>query len=150
MGVLGTVILVFIVLHMSGFWYQYKFGEVPYMMSETGEPIAKTGEVIVGGVIQQGEVMLNEASVGPAMKDLHHIVLEAFKEWYIVLIYVLAMIAIAFHLWHGFSSAFQSVGVNHKAYTPVIKKLGYGFAIVIPGLFAIIPVSYTHLRAHET
>jgi succinate dehydrogenase / fumarate reductase cytochrome b subunit len=56
------------------------------------------------------------------------------------LFYVLSMSVLAFHLWHGFASAFQSLGLNHPKYTPVIKLFGRGFAIVVPLLFAIIPV----------
>jgi succinate dehydrogenase / fumarate reductase cytochrome b subunit len=50
------------------------------------------------------------------------------------------MSVLAFHLWHGFSSAFQSLGLNHPKYTPLISIFGRGFAIVVPLLFAIIPV----------
>jgi succinate dehydrogenase / fumarate reductase cytochrome b subunit len=50
------------------------------------------------------------------------------------------MFALAFHLWHGFQSAFQSLGVNSSKLTPVIKFFGRAFAIVVPLLFAIIPV----------
>jgi succinate dehydrogenase / fumarate reductase cytochrome b subunit len=55
---------------------------------------------------------------------------------------VLAMIVLAFHLWHGFQSAFQSLGVNNK-FTPIIKTFGKLFAVIVPLLFAIIPV-YIH------
>jgi succinate dehydrogenase / fumarate reductase cytochrome b subunit len=57
-----------------------------------------------------------------------------------VLFYVISMIVLAYHLLHGFQSAFQSLGFNHPKYTPFIKKLGAAFAILVPLLFAIIPV----------
>jgi succinate dehydrogenase / fumarate reductase cytochrome b subunit len=47
---------------------------------------------------------------------------------------------LGFHLWHGFSSAFQTLGINHPAYTPIIKVIGAFFALVIPGVFALIPI----------
>ena len=47
-------------------------------------------------------------------------------------IYILAFIFLSLHLLHGFQSAFQSVGFNHKKYTPTIKKLGYLYAIGVP------------------
>ena len=78
--------------------------------------------------------------MGPAMKDLHAEVYEAFKVWWIVLAYVIGMIAIAFHLWHGVQSAFQSIGANHEKYTPLIKKVGAAFAVGVPVLFGLIPV----------
>lgn len=113
MGILGTIILVFIVVHMSDFWYEYKFGELPYATYD-----------------------------GVEYKDLYVEVVEAFScIWYVVL-YVLSMAAISFHLIHGFQSAFQSLGLNHHKYTPVIHKVGYGFAIIVPLAFAIIPIFF--------
>jgi succinate dehydrogenase / fumarate reductase cytochrome b subunit len=50
------------------------------------------------------------------------------------------MLVLAFHLWHGFASAFQSLGVRHKRYTPAIELIGKLFAVIVPIAFAIIPV----------
>lgn len=52
-------------------------------------------------------------------------------------IYVLSFVLLALHLWHGFQSAFQTMGVNNK-YTPAIKNLGKAFAVVIPFGFVFI------------
>jgi succinate dehydrogenase / fumarate reductase cytochrome b subunit len=41
---------------------------------------------------------------------------------------------------HGFQSAFQSLGANHKSYMPLIKKAGYAFAILVPAGFASLPI----------
>ena len=49
------------------------------------------------------------------------------------------MVVLGFHLSHGFQSAFQSLGLRHKKYTPIIEKAGLGFSILVPVLFAIIP-----------
>jgi succinate dehydrogenase / fumarate reductase cytochrome b subunit len=57
-----------------------------------------------------------------------------------VLFYVISMLVLGYHLWHGFASAFQSLGLNHPLYMPIIKKIGMAFSIVVPFLFAIIPV----------
>ncbi len=73
-------------------------------------------------------------------KDLYAITVEAFKELWYVLLYVVSMIAIAFHLSHGFSSAFQSVGLSHPKIKNMASKLGYVFGIIIPLAFASIPV----------
>ena len=54
--------------------------------------------------------------------------------------YVISMAVLGFHLWHGFASAFQSIGLNHPKYTPLIKMFGRGYAVVVPLLFAIIPI----------
>ena len=51
--------------------------------------------------------------------------------------YVLAFVLLALHLWHGFQSAFQSVGFNNK-YTKCVKSLGKAYSILIPLGFVII------------
>ena len=76
------------------------------------------------------------------------IVAEAFKEVWIVVLYVVAMFGVAFHLAHGFESAFQSMGLNHKKYTPAIAKIGKAFSIVVPAAFAAMPI-YFFLKSLE-
>lgn len=72
--------------------------------------------------------------------DLYGVVIEAFHRPVYVGIYVIAMIILAIHLWHGFQSAFQTLGLNHPKYTPIIKFVGKVYAIIIPSLFALIPL----------
>jgi succinate dehydrogenase / fumarate reductase, cytochrome b subunit len=50
------------------------------------------------------------------------------------------MVIIALHLWHGFQSGFQTLGLNHSKYMPLIRALGKIIAIFIPLGFAIIPI----------
>ena len=68
----------------------------------------------------------------------YHETVEKFQDAWRVIIYVLSFVALALHLLHGFQSSFQSVGFNHNKYTPMIKKLGNAFAIIVPALFAFI------------
>jgi succinate dehydrogenase / fumarate reductase cytochrome b subunit len=56
------------------------------------------------------------------------------------ILYVLAMMVFAFHLWHGFASAFQSLGLKNKKYTPLISGFGKVFSVLVPLAFAIIPI----------
>lgn len=88
-------------------------------------------------------------------KDLYKVTIAFFKSegklfgvipkegLLFTILYVLAMATLALHLLHGFQSAFQSLGLNHPKYTPAIKGFGTFFAIVVPVLFAVIPV-YIH------
>lgn len=141
MGILGTIIFVYIVVHMQNFWYIYKFGQTPYMMSEDGSsPLLNDGSVVKDGLIENGNVVLAGDNLGPAMRDLYEIVIQGFQEPLLVAFYVLGMIAIAFHLIHGFQSAFQSFGLKGGKYGMLIDKLGLAFAIAVPLLFAVIPV----------
>lgn len=117
------------------------------------DQVGKEGEVIQAGlpqkqlVIKNGTELYNpqvDVKMGDLYKDLHKLTLDFFKDakygLFFTIGYVLAMIALAFHLWHGFQSAFQSIGVNSSKLTPVIKFFGKAFAIIVPLLFAIIPV----------
>jgi succinate dehydrogenase / fumarate reductase cytochrome b subunit len=88
-----------------------------------------------------------KVKVGEGYKDLHKITVAFFKDakygLIATILYVIAMAVLAFHLLHGFQSAFQSLGLNNPNWTPKIKFFGTAFAIIVPLLFAIIPV-YIH------
>ena len=92
------------------------------------------------------ELYYSQADVKTAdlYKDLYKLTVAFFKDakygLYFTIGYVLAMLALSFHLWHGFQSAFQTIGVNSSKLTPVIKFFFFFFAIIVPLLFAIIPV----------
>ncbi|MGB3801898.1 MAG: succinate dehydrogenase cytochrome b subunit [Lewinella sp.] len=113
MGSLGMVILAFIIVHMVQFWGQMHFTENVSAFSAEGYDGAK---------------------------DLYALVSATYESIWMVIFYVVAMIFIAFHLWHGFRSAFQTLGLNHKKYTPFIKAVGYAYSVLVPLGFAVIPV----------
>jgi succinate dehydrogenase / fumarate reductase cytochrome b subunit len=120
MGILGSVILIFLIVHMRSFWFEMKFGTMPTIQYEGNDLV---------------------------LKDMYSVVAEAFTQpWYVAL-YVVSMFAIAFHLYHGFQSGFQTLGLNHHRYTPIIKNIGmFAFAIVIPALFAAMPLYFLILN----
>ena len=123
MAVLGTIVLVFIVTHMQNFWWRMHFGDMPTQLVN-----------------------------GQELKDLHTVVMNFFDPAVnnmalaATALYVLGMAGLGFHLWHGFSSAFQSIGIRHEGYTPIIEKVGKAFAVVVPAAFASIPL-YLFLNA---
>ncbi|HUH25064.1 MAG TPA: succinate dehydrogenase cytochrome b subunit [Flavobacterium sp.] len=86
----------------------------------------------------------SDVKVAEGYKDLYKITMEFFKDAQYGLIftifYVFSMAVLAFHLMHGFASAFQSLGINNPKYNCFIKGLGKLFAIVVPALFALIPL----------
>jgi len=168
MAVLGTLILVFIVTHMVNFWAKMHFDEkMPlqtitveqmgqkmdyYVTTDTGKFFpADSAQLAQSGleIKNRTEFYNKQANVkmGEGYKDLHKITVAFFKDPKFGLIatiaYVLAMFVLAFHLLHGFQSAFQSLGLNNPKYMPAIKGFGKAFAIVVPLLFAAIPV-YIH------
>jgi len=73
-------------------------------------------------------------------RDLYRQEFENLSNPLVVGFYVLSMLVVGSHLWHGFSSAFQSLGVDHPRVTPLLLKAGKVFAIAIAGGFMIIAV----------
>ena len=73
-------------------------------------------------------------------KNLYLVVQEAFGNVAYVALYVVAQFALAYHLLHGFQSAFQTLGLNHKKYTPTIRFIGVAFSLIIPAAYAAIPL----------
>lgn len=106
MGLLGSLLLLFLVVHLANFWLPTKVA----VFSHT------------------------EHNTFNNMK-------EVFAEWYIVVIYLVGVIGLLYHLLHGFQSAFHSLGINHKKYTPIIKKAGIWFSIIVCALFAAMPIT---------
>lgn len=107
MGLLGTIILLFLIIHLKDFWMVSRFDTQ-------------------GGLTEE--------------KTLYHLMVQAFTSPIAVALYVLGCFSLAYHLLHGFSSAFQTFGINHKSYSPIIEKIGVAFSIVVPLIFASIPV----------
>lgn len=203
MGLLGTAILMFIVIHMANFWAKMHFDHMPlHTISKiediplgqnpmTGEVMKKPCEVTyylttkgdymdysyqvqedstyidfdkqklvkekVGKFDVKNETELvnrnSNLKLAEGYKDLHSLTYAFFgqdrsKQGYpkneyaliAVIAYVLSMMILAFHLNHGFASAFQSLGARHPRYTKAIALFGQGFSFLIPLAFAIIPV----------
>ena len=144
MGLLGTIILIFIVIHMNGFWYTYHFRELPYVEYRTNiETGVTTSQEISEAEFHDFVSFDNGTEQVVRAKNLYAVVDFAFQNWWLVAFYVLAMAALGFHLAHGFNSAFRTLGMNHRRYAPVIKKIGiYIFGVLIPLGFAAMPLYF--------
>lgn len=70
------------------------------------------------------------------------IVAGFFKIWWYAILYVIAVLLLGFHLNHGFQSAFQTFGWNHKKYFPLIQKIGTVYAILMTIGFASMPIYF--------
>jgi succinate dehydrogenase / fumarate reductase, cytochrome b subunit len=108
MGVLGSLLLIFLVVHLSHFWIDTKIA-----------------------------VFAGKANEHDTFNEMRLVFSNAFA----VLIYLIGVASLLYHLLHGFQSAFQSLGLNHKKYTPLIKKTGMWFSIIVCALFAAMPVT---------
>jgi succinate dehydrogenase / fumarate reductase, cytochrome b subunit len=123
MGLLGTLILIFLVLHLYHFWTPSRFGGMAGIKS------------------------LDEASLTTYNNEQVHNLYAEMKLVFennllIVIVYILGVISLCWHLLHGFQSAFQTFGVNHKRYTPIIKSAGVIYSVVICLLFALMPLAF--------
>jgi succinate dehydrogenase / fumarate reductase cytochrome b subunit len=80
---------------------------------------------------------------GLASDHLYYtIVVNFFQIWWYVALYIIAVILLGFHLNHGFQSAFQTFGWNHKKYFPLVKRIGSIYAIVMAFGFASMPIYF--------
>jgi len=107
MGILGTLLLLFLIMHISHFFFFTKIA-------------------LYSG--DQPHNLFSEMKL-------------VFSAWYLVALYLVGIIALFWHLLHGFQSAFQTFGLNHKRYTGIIKVAGIGYSIIICILFALMPLS---------
>ncbi len=107
MGILGTLLLLFLIMHLAHFF--------------VGTKVALYG--------------------GDQPHNLFEEMKEVFSQEWVVALYLVGIIALFWHLYHGFQSAFQTLGMNHKKYTPIIKAAGTGYAVIICLLFALMPLA---------
>jgi succinate dehydrogenase / fumarate reductase cytochrome b subunit len=71
------------------------------------------------------------------VRDLHRLVVETFEQPGWVFFYCLAMAIIGVHLWHGFGSAFESLGLPYRN---IVRRSGQALAVIIAGGFFLIPL----------
>jgi succinate dehydrogenase / fumarate reductase cytochrome b subunit len=73
-------------------------------------------------------------------RDLYRLEMETFANPLTVGFYVLSMVVVGSHLWHGISSAFQSLGGDHPTWTPRLLAAGKVFAVAIAMGFTAIAI----------
>jgi succinate dehydrogenase / fumarate reductase cytochrome b subunit len=110
MGILGTVILIFLVIHLRDFFYEIRFHEDKFTTDANGN------------------------------MDLFKEVVATFGMLPYSLLYFIAMFGLGYHLWHGFQSSFRSFGIMHRKYTPAIVAIGRIYTIIITGGFMFLPI----------
>lgn len=123
-----------------------------YMKVDTGRGATKaSSSMIISGMIllvfliihiwglKFGEVYETEV-MGTPMRDLYKLTVETFKNPMYTAFYVIVVTILGFHLRHGFSSAFQSLGFNHPKYKEKLQTAGKIFGFLIAGGFSIVPL----------
>lgn len=112
MALLGTLILLFLTLHLANFWVKTR----------------------ITGIEQFGVDAENQ-------ENLFAVMVQVFQSPIIVAIYVLGCFSLFWHLLHGFKSSFQSLGLNHVKYNEAIAVVGIAFSIIVPFIFALMPIT---------
>lgn len=74
--------------------------------------------------------------------DFYSMAYNLFTNNTYAILYIVLLLILGFHLNHALQSAFQSLGLNHSKYTPVIKAIGDFYSIVVPLGFILIPLYF--------
>lgn len=135
--------LIHIVLALTVTWQNKQARPVAYEESASkggrtpgSRTMAISGTLLLAFLI----VHIKTFKYGDKPTGLYDLVMSSFADPLYTGFYVLAMAALGLHLSHGFQSGFQTLGVNHPRYTPLIKGAGLLFAAVISAGFAFLPI----------
>ncbi len=112
MGLLGTILLLFFILHWWHFWIPSRFT----------------------GVVQK---MVD----GNEMHDMFSLMKFTFSDLWVVIVYVVACFSLFWHLLHGFQSSFRTMGLANTRHIGMVQVLGIGFSVLVSLAFAMMPVS---------
>jgi succinate dehydrogenase / fumarate reductase, cytochrome b subunit len=116
MGLLGSIILIFMCVHLYHFWVPARFTHV-----------GLEKEVIYNGV---------------SMHNMYALMQATFSQIWVVIVYSLGCIGLGYHLAHGFQSSFKTLGVYNKKYNLMLSSIGYGYSILVTVLFIAMPIAF--------
>ena len=119
MLVLGIVVVAVLVVHFAQFWAKMQFVEVAHQLG------ASTSEDLLF-----------------AADGMHHIE-NAFSQMWTLPVYVIGLVALWFHMTHGFWSSLQSLGASNGKWIPRLRTLGNWWATIVIALFIIQAVVFT-------
>jgi len=118
MGLLGTLLLLFLIMHVYHFWTPSRLGGMWNI-----QPLAET------------------AIDGKTYHNLYGEMQNIFQSPLIVILYVLGCLSLAYHLIHGFQSAFRTLGVHNHRYLKLLNGFGKVFSVLIAIAFAMMPIT---------
>jgi len=74
-------------------------------------------------------------------EDVYANVVSSFKIWWVALFYVVTMIALGFHLFHGAWSSMRSIGVSPPSPRPLHRRISLAIAVLVWAAFTVVPVA---------
>lgn len=113
MGILGTLLFLFLVMHLAHFWVPSRITGLEPVMIDGKEYHNLYGEMLS---VFQGNLP-------------------------VVVLYTIGCLSLAWHLMHGFQSAFRTLGVSNPRYLKIIENTGAAFSILVSLAFALMPIS---------
>lgn len=125
MLVLGIVVLAFLALHLCQFWAKMQLAEL------THNPATLDGVTVAP---QSGTLFLH----------------MAFSQWWTPVIYIIALVALWFHMNHGFWSMFQTAGWDNDIWMPRLKCIGKWWTTIVVGLFILQAIVFTVQAKNDT
>lgn len=114
MGLLGTILLLFFILHWWHFWIPSRFTGIE--------------EILLPGTEKK-------------LYNVYGLMKITFSELWVVIVYVIACFSLFWHLLHGFQSSFRTMGLHNKRFVKMVQAMGVGFSVIVPLAFAMMPVS---------
>ena len=114
MGLLGTILLLFFILHWWHFWIPSRFTGVE--------------EILIPGTEKK-------------LYNVYGLMKITFSELWVVVAYVIACFSLFWHLLYGFQSAFRTMGLHNQRFVAMVQSIGVGFSVIVPLAFAMMPVS---------
>lgn len=127
MGILGALVLIFLAVHLSDFWYPSRFGGLTNMYIDTA-----TNQIVAAGT--------------PGGKEYHDLYGEMQHQFtsypWVIVLYEIGVIALFWHLVHGFQSSFRTLGLTSHKYIGLIKGTGIVYSVIICLAFMLMPLSF--------
>jgi succinate dehydrogenase / fumarate reductase cytochrome b subunit len=120
----GLVILAFVLFHLA----HYTFGVVERVAVTDAKGLFVYDAQ--GSVVYQSYLDLKDPT-DPKRQDVYAMTVHGFRNPIISLLYIVAMALLAFHLSHGFQSLFQSLGLSHPRWSPLVKGASLVLALAI-------------------
>jgi succinate dehydrogenase / fumarate reductase, cytochrome b subunit len=120
-----------------------KYKVVKYREADVSSRTMIYGGIFLVAFLLYHIAHLTLGSVGPLFdaKNVYGNVVAGFRVWWISAFYIVGMVALGLHLYHGAWSLFQTLGLNHPLYNPLRRWLATGFAVVVAGANILMPLA---------
>lgn len=112
----GLIVLIFLIVHLLDMRFE------------------AFGQMMFGGFSSRFVTPEGETPFAHAIRVLHDPVSAG--------VYLIGSLFVGYHVWHGFQSAFRSLGLSHPKYTPFLKQLSFVFAVAMAIGFASLPLLF--------